>query len=200
MTPTDILLLSLPSSDVRHGRWIHWDRVCPTNTWFEFGAEKKWHIPGQRHISEWLLRDVVWSVPVGSCLLSGLPPAGCSAVIGHSAPAQDRPVYAHCHHSHGHHWTTFWRCPHQCSHCWCVQGSREEDDLSGGSCVWCGPVVLCPYYLFLQGFSYTLAGLTAPRWLHELCSLWLQLDLLRSWCTKSGPGHDVITCNEPEWI
>lgn len=57
----------------------------------------------------------------------------------------------------------------RCSDSRCVQGSREEDDLSGGSCFWCWTVVLCPYHLLPQGTCHPLAVLR-HAWLDLILS------------------------------
>lgn len=52
------------------------DRIRQADPQFEFGAEEKCHqLREERHLSVRFLRDVVWGVPVGCCLLIGVPPA-----------------------------------------------------------------------------------------------------------------------------
>ncbi|CDQ94169.1 unnamed protein product [Oncorhynchus mykiss] len=101
--------------------------------------------------------DVVWSLLVGCCLFTGVPPTCCSPGPRHPATTQNSPLHAHCHHTDEYRGPCVWWCPYQCRHCWGVQSSREEDDLLGGLGVWSGPVFLCPHYLLLKNPSYTLA-------------------------------------------
>lgn len=92
----------------------------------------------------------------------------------------------------------------RCSHSRRVQGSREEDDLFGGSCFWSWTVVLCPHHLLPQGTCHPLAVIR-PSWLALMLLVRHQSHLLLTGPEKtgflanaathvkqSGLGHDVI--------
>lgn len=100
----------------------------------------------------------------------------------------------------------------RCGHSWCVQGSREEDDLFGGACLWCGTVFLCPHYIIPQGSCHPLAvlrpfGLTYAYFSHNF-SKWdmrykfhlvqdrIPSQSLHSWemCKPKRPRHDFTAC------
>lgn len=77
----------------------------------------------------------------------------------------------------------------RCSHSRCLQGSRKEDDVFGGSCFWSWTVILCPYHLLPQGTGHPLAVMISFCLALMLVVCHQSHPCSHLWCTGCKPAR-----------